>query len=224
MDKKTIGWLVVALALLVFSAVAVEYKKDQIREQRAAPVKTILNEILEHGTAVNAYTVNPKDFSYRIQVVLSNCNGRACFEMSRSEVSNVRSGSSIFTDSTNEKIGAVTSIAGQASIATGLYQVGSNIDFKKVANEAVVWVETDRKRNVLVVPLTALDFVGEDQVVYKLDEDNNVETVKVKVGARNGSDAWLINGIQSGDRVITAGKSLINRYKKVNVVESESRS
>jgi multidrug efflux pump subunit AcrA (membrane-fusion protein) len=61
------------------------------------------------------------------------------------------------------------------------------------------------EKDTLVIPRSAIkDYNGED-TVYIIDEENLARRVPVTVGLTNDSEAQIVSGLNSGDRVITAG-------------------
>jgi HlyD family secretion protein len=66
-------------------------------------------------------------------------------------------------------------------------------------------VVTERRENVLKIPVSALFRVGQDWAVFRVDGDadgGTVKTTKIKIGSRNSLDAEVIEGLKPGNVVI----------------------
>ena len=61
------------------------------------------------------------------------------------------------------------------------------------------------RANALIVPEEALMPTGNDQYVYKV-QDGKATRVKVKTGLRRNSQVEVIEGLQAGDVIVTAGQ------------------
>lgn len=60
-------------------------------------------------------------------------------------------------------------------------------------------------REVLAVPEIAVVQVGRDSFVYRVKDDESVEQTKVRAGTRIGNRVEILEGIQSGDRIVVDG-------------------
>jgi multidrug efflux pump subunit AcrA (membrane-fusion protein) len=61
------------------------------------------------------------------------------------------------------------------------------------------------ERNSLVIPRSAIKDYNGDDTVYLIDENNMARRVPIKIGLTNDLEAQIIEGLNLGDRVITAG-------------------
>ncbi len=66
-----------------------------------------------------------------------------------------------------------------------------------------VRITFDEKKDVLVVPNSAIKFEEGRQIVYKLTGQGTVEKIPVKIGLRNEEITEIISGLKEGDRVAT---------------------
>lgn len=60
-------------------------------------------------------------------------------------------------------------------------------------------------REALAVPEIAVVQVGRDSFVYRVKDDESVEQAKVRTGTRIGNRVEILEGIQSGDRIVVDG-------------------
>ena len=70
---------------------------------------------------------------------------------------------------------------------------------------ATARVVTDMRRNVLVVPDSALVVLGATPNVFVLQPDTTVKAILVEVGARSPGRVQIIGAVKPGDRVVTTG-------------------
>jgi multidrug efflux system membrane fusion protein len=84
------------------------------------------------------------------------------------------------------------------------------------ANVTVTTRANTRPRNILVVPVSAVvkQDTGE-QVAWILGPDQTVHRRIVKLGAPSGEQIEILGGLQSGDRVVVAGATLLREGMKV---------
>ena len=70
---------------------------------------------------------------------------------------------------------------------------------------ARVTLITSQDRNALVLPEEALVPQGTEQFVYRI-EDSKAVRVKVETGQRRDGKVEILNGLEKGDVVVTAGQ------------------
>ena len=81
-----------------------------------------------------------------------------------------------------------------------------------------LYLETERIDNALIVPSAALDeYIGDD-IVYTA-EDGTAARKIVTVGSDNGTEAVILDGLEAGELVITAGN--ITDGSIVNAIRAE---
>jgi HlyD family secretion protein len=69
----------------------------------------------------------------------------------------------------------------------------------------------------IVVPIAALFRDGNDWAIFAV-VDGVVAKRKVKLGARNSSEAWIEDGVQPGDRVVVYPSDSVEDGKRVRVI------
>lgn len=75
---------------------------------------------------------------------------------------------------------------------------------------------------VTVVPETALVPAGEEQYVYRIEQDK-AKRVTVKVGQRRGGIVEIQNGLKAGDQVVVSGLQKIRDGDAVEILPSSSQ-
>jgi len=76
-----------------------------------------------------------------------------------------------------------------------------------------------------LVPVTAV-FGGDtgDKYVWVLDEGSDTaRKTAVKLGEPSGEGIWVVSGLKSGDRIVTAGTHFLNESQKVRPITDELR-
>src|SRR5690606_25836053 len=77
-------------------------------------------------------------------------------------------------------------------------------------------VELERpERKALAVPEIAVVQVGRDSFVYRVGADDTVEQVAVKIGARAGGRAEILEGLVPGDRVVIDGTGKLRAGSRI---------
>jgi len=118
--------------------------------------------------------------------------------------------------------GTLSVIDNQISTATG------TITYKAVFNNEgeVLWpgqfvnvrVELDVRRNVVAVPLTAVQQGPDGAFAFVVGQDRKVLKRVIKVGEVNKTTAIIDDGIQTGDLVVTEGQYRIQAGTTVDVL------
>jgi membrane fusion protein (multidrug efflux system) len=75
----------------------------------------------------------------------------------------------------------------------------------------------EERVDALLIPEEALMAKGEEQTVYKV-VDGKVEATPVKIGLRNQGSVEILEGLQQGDTVVTAGHLKIRPGMAVTVL------
>ena len=61
------------------------------------------------------------------------------------------------------------------------------------------------ERQTLVIPEIAVTQVGLESSVFRVKDDDTVESVKVKLGARRRGEVEILDGVKAGDRIVIEG-------------------
>ncbi|MGN7726161.1 efflux RND transporter periplasmic adaptor subunit [Luteimonas sp. 22616] len=80
-------------------------------------------------------------------------------------------------------------------------------------------VELERpERQALLVPEISIVQVGRDSFVYRVGGDSTVEQAPVKIGARAGGQAEVLEGLAPGDRIVVDGTGKLRAGSKIREV------
>jgi len=80
-----------------------------------------------------------------------------------------------------------------------------------------VRIVTDTLKNVVVIPTSAVRQGANGQFVYALNDDSTVSMRTVKTGQSDGNKIVIIDGLQSGETVITEGADRLKDGAKVKL-------
>ena len=79
----------------------------------------------------------------------------------------------------------------------------------KVGMSANVNVQTNEKKDILIIPLRAIKVVGEEKIVNILKEKDLIEEIKVTTGLEgDGGMVEVKSGLQEGDKIVTFTKNI----------------
>ncbi|MDZ4730581.1 MAG: efflux RND transporter periplasmic adaptor subunit [Xanthomonadales bacterium] len=76
----------------------------------------------------------------------------------------------------------------------------------------------DVRKNVPVIPRSALINEDEQIFVFVVDEDNNVSRRPIRTGYEQNGEIEVLEGVSAGESVVTAGKGSLSDGSKVEVV------
>jgi len=86
---------------------------------------------------------------------------------------------------------------------------------------ATVKLETENKRNVLVIPRSAVILTSTDASAFVIKPDGTVERRAIALGTE-GEDAFEVkSGLSAGEKVVTEGKSSLSNGDRVRVIDGK---
>tara|TARA_Y100000590_G_scaffold465213_1_gene636863 strand:- start:3126 stop:4001 length:876 start_codon:yes stop_codon:yes gene_type:complete len=74
------------------------------------------------------------------------------------------------------------------------------------------------EKNALSVPDTSIMYEGNKKFIYKIEENNIVKKIEVKIGVRNEGNLEILNGLNKGDKVIAEGLTKVKPGMKVKPI------
>lgn len=114
--------------------------------------------------------------------------------------------------SSYEHKGIIDAVTGQFDKSTGSISVRAkfkNPDQKlRAGNTGKIQITRDLD-NVFIVPIRATTSVQEKIYVYKVDKDNKIQQVEIKVGSKTTEDYFVTSGLQDGDVIAVGSLSLL---------------
>jgi RND family efflux transporter MFP subunit len=133
----------------------------------------------------------------------------------------VREGSALtLAGNPNNTIGTVRTIVPVGDNRSRLYELRLTFDNDgwPVGADVRVAVPTARARRVLAIPRDALVLRRDGKTVYRIDAEGLAQRVPVTTGIAVGG-LIEVDGIQSGDRVVTRGGERLRPGQSVTVIE-----
>jgi len=82
---------------------------------------------------------------------------------------------------------------------------------------------TQERKNVLALPVTAVENYYDEKVVFVIKDDQTVERRPVITGLTTEEKVEILEGLSLGDQVVSQGLSLLADGSKVKVVNPDSR-
>ena len=124
--------------------------------------------------------------------------------------------------------GVVTGISPQISSASRALAIQAVVDKSKSRLYAGMFVEghivVAKKREVVIVPQTAISYSLSGDTVYVVqglkDEAGKAELRLVRVGERRGNDVSVLDGVKSGETIVTAGQIKLRNGAPVKIDNS----
>ncbi|MFT3756513.1 MAG: efflux RND transporter periplasmic adaptor subunit [Pseudoxanthomonas sp.] len=78
-------------------------------------------------------------------------------------------------------------------------------------------------RQALVIPELAVQQSGETSSVFRVEADDKVKLVPVKLGARRYGEVEVVSGLQAGERIVVEGTVKLRDGLKIDDVTAKSR-
>ncbi|WP_260956316.1 MdtA/MuxA family multidrug efflux RND transporter periplasmic adaptor subunit [Pseudomonas citri] len=118
--------------------------------------------------------------------------------------------------------GVLQSLNNQIDVTTGTLKFKARYDNREQAlfpNQFVnVRLLADTLKGVVLAPAAAIQFGTDGTFVYALDGDKKVTIRKLKVGASDGTNTVVTEGLAAGDRVVLEGTDRLKEGSEVEVV------
>jgi len=119
--------------------------------------------------------------------------------------------------------GTLTSIDNQISSTTGTIQLKATFanDNKELYPNQFVNAHLllDIEKNVLIIPVAALQHGPQGDFVYVVNPDQTVSAKLVEHGHAEGDSMSIIKGLSAGDQVVTDGIERLREGSKVEVIQ-----
>ncbi|AYN11358.1 MdtA/MuxA family multidrug efflux RND transporter periplasmic adaptor subunit [Pseudomonas putida] len=131
------------------------------------------------------------------------------------------------SDSKLQSTGVLGSIDNQIDTTTGTLKFKGRFENKDLAlfpNQFVnVRLLADTLKQVVMAPAAAIQFGNDGTFAYVVNEKSTVNVRKLKVGASDGENSVILDGLKAGDRLVLEGTDRLREGTQVEVVEDSSQ-
>ena len=76
----------------------------------------------------------------------------------------------------------------------------------------------DTLKQVVMAPAAAIQFGNDGTFAYVVNEKSTVNVRKLKVGASDGENSVILDGLKAGDRLVLEGTDRLREGNKVEVI------
>ncbi len=125
-----------------------------------------------------------------------------------------------------QSTGVLGSLDNQIDIATGTLKFKGtfqNSDHALFPNQFVnVRLLADTLKQVVLAPAAAIQFGNDGTFAYVVNAENTINVRKLKVGASDGENTVIVEGLAAGERLVLEGTDRLREGTKVDVVEDSS--
>jgi len=122
--------------------------------------------------------------------------------------------------------GVLQSLDNQIDVATGTLKFKARYDNRDQSlfpNQFVnVHLLADTLKGVVLAPSAAIQFGTNGTFVYALDGDKKVTIRQLKIGASDGTNTVVTEGLAAGDRVVLEGTDRLKEGSEVEVVNDSN--
>jgi multidrug efflux system membrane fusion protein len=126
------------------------------------------------------------------------------------------------SDTKMQATGVLQSLDNQIDVTTGTLKFKARYDNRDQAlfpNQFVnVHLLADTLKGVILAPSAAIQFGTNGTFVYAMDGDRKVTIRQLKVGASDGDNTVITEGLAAGDRVVLEGTDRLKEGSEVEVV------
>lgn len=180
-------------------------------------------------TQVSASTGQVVTAGQTIASLAVNSGRDAVFDVADPQIFSSASPASLtvtsLTDPTVVLRGTLRDISPQADPQTRTWRVRVTIDKPPAALALGAMVQTERRQPgpaLIRLPASALTRLNDTAAVFVVDKKSRqLQRRPVTLGQFTASDIWVAEGIQSGERVVTAGVSTLRQGEIVSLSEAD---
>ena len=215
--RKTIYLIIIILILS-----SVPLRIHAVKAERGKKIVSFYEEWKKAGKPVEVRVINAEDIPVYAQFTVRAVDGRLARGFVTGEVKNaLQEGLEIYDPENRSVVCArLKSVGAELDIGAGMFPV--EVEFDKPHDPGVAFVvsaHTSTLHNVLALPNEVLDIIGDEYFIWK-DENGLAKKRKVAVRLRNGYGAVISEGLQSGDKVIFSGQSMLEDNDRLLVVDA----
>ncbi|MFA5089971.1 MAG: hypothetical protein WC510_02905 [Candidatus Omnitrophota bacterium] len=212
----------VYLIIIIVSLASVVIRIQAVKAARGKAIVSFYEEWKKAGKPVEVRVIKTEDVPVYAQFTVRIIDGRLARGFVTGEVKNaLREGQEIYDPADKSVVCArLKSIGAELDMDAGMFPV--EIEFNKPRDPGVALVvraHTTTLHNVLAVSNEVLDIAGDEYFVWK-DENGFAKKGKVVIRLRNGYGAIISEGLQSGDKVIFSGQSMLEDNDRLRVVNA----
>ena len=210
------------LIIIILSLASVPLRIHAVKAARGKTIVSFYGEWKKAGKPVEVRVIKAGDVSVYAQFTVRIVDGRVARGFVTGEVKNaLQEGQEIYDPEDRFVVSArLKSIGAELDMDAGMFPV--EVEFDKSRDPSVAFVvcaHTSTLHNVLAVPNEVLDIAGDEYFIWK-DENGLAKKRKVVIRLRNGYGAIISEGLQSGDKVIFSGQSMLEDNDRLLVVDA----
>ncbi len=212
----------VYLIIIIVSLASVVIRIHAVKAARGKEIVSFYEEWKKAGKPVEIRVIKAGDVPVYAQFTVRIVDGRVARGFVTGEVKNaLQEGQEIYDSEDRSVVCArLKSIGAELDMDAGMFPV--EVEFDKSRDPGVAFVvcaHTSTLHNALAVPNEVLDIAGDEYFIWK-DENGLAKKRKVVIRLRNGYGAIISEGLQSGDKVIFSGQSMLEDNDRLLVVDA----
>lgn len=215
--KITYGLIFIIFAFSVFM------RREEVIRGRQQEIATVASEWKEKGKPVITEKIFPEDVNVysKITITLDEA-GFGYAYVPKAVQEKIKPGQLVLgSDADGHPIGAVSAVAGDIDLNTGMYFVRIDLKRNALGNkiEDVVYVNTGVLRSVMCLPRETVRVDSGKEFVW-IVKDNRARKNPVKIGTHNGYGAVIKSGLSKGDEVVLGGYTVLSENDKVHIINN----
>ncbi|MDD5583853.1 MAG: hypothetical protein PHV55_02185 [Candidatus Omnitrophica bacterium] len=131
----------------------------------------------------------------------------------------LKEGQEVYSADRGITLGTISYMGQELDMDTGMFplKITFNAPVAALGSTSVVFARTQTLQKVLVVSNNLLDISGDEYYLWKIDKGRAKRT-RVRVGLSNGYGAVISEGINSGDLIVSSGRSMLSENDNVHII------
>lgn len=199
------------MAVIAVCALSVPMRIMQVKADRSRKIVSFYDEWKTNGKPVEVKIVKVENIPVYSQFTVKITDGQmAQGYVTRAIKNALKEGQEVFDADKSVVYGKLARVGQEMDINTGMFLVEVRFTRQMEPERLlVVTCLTETLKNALALPNEVLDIDSGEYSVWK-DELGLAKKYKVKIGSRNGYGAIITEGLQTGDKVIYSGQSVLS--------------
>lgn len=217
--------IIIYILLCLSCFILIKCQQNKIKKQRDAEVVSIINEWQANGKPIKTIKVKKMDFPEFSKFTIMAVEGDQYISYVTGQTAQkLKPGQNVYgTMQRRHLLGKITHVSETINFDKGLFQVKiqASIPTGEEQKNIVVFVHTSTDKNVLWIPIDAVDFVKQDKKInfFVWTIKNNKAHRKIITTSKESATGMQIkDGVDEGTVIVIDGKTALKENDDVFLI------
>lgn len=210
--------------IFIFFVLSVFIRITLVRIDRNRAIVSFISQWSTYGKPVIVEEIKEKDVPVYTKFTIRIISDTLATGFVTADIKDkLKEGQEVYSADKGVILGTISYIGQELDLDTGMFplKVTLNAPVAALGSTSVVFTRTQTLQKVLVVSNNLLDISGDEYYLWKIDK-GRAKRIRVKVALSNGYGAVISEGINSGDLVVSSGRSMLLENDTVRIISDEA--